>query len=570
MALAELRGIQSAINKQFPDNAHGIDLEPLSQYFFGDLHSILYILLAAVGFILLIACVNLANMLLARAASRAREFAVRRALGASPARMLQQALTECLLLSGFGALVGLALAAILTRIPIAAWPKHFVQPSSVHLDGTVLTFTTLLALGTAVFFGLIPALRILGQAETSALQQGRTATDSRGQHRTRSILVVSEIALSMLLVAGSLNMAFYFVHLMRTDLGVNPQNVLSMTVWLSPAKYSDGRSRWLFDNRLLEKLAALPGVTHAAATQDPPFWRSFPRGKFSYDGQPNGPVDQNPVAGFHYVTPGYFATVQAPILQGRDFSPQDRPDSPMVAIVNRGMAEKLWLGQSAIGKRIHCCGKDGDFVVIGVVADVRLEGPAQPAGYEMYISVKQRPTQGLAFLLRTRGDPLALVKSARHAVRSIDPAQAISDVSTLEELDDETLAGERTSTIVAAILGTLALLLASVGVYGVMAYTVSRREREFGIRIALGSSRSGIVKDLFSQLFRLVAVGIILGAGLVCAMRLWIASLLGANGMSILVLLASTLLICVVATLAIFIPARHASRTNPMQALRIE
>ncbi len=209
-ALAELRGIQAQINKQFPDHTHGVELHPLSEAVFGDLHTILLMLQAAVGFILLIACVNLANMLLARAANRGREFAVRRALGASPKRMIQQTLTESLLLSVTGAVAGLLIAEGLTHIPIAAWPKNFVRPSQVHLDGMVLAFTALLAVGTGVLFGLIPALRILKQDEKDALQQGRTVTESREQNRTRAVLVIAEIALSMLLVAGALNMAFYF------------------------------------------------------------------------------------------------------------------------------------------------------------------------------------------------------------------------------------------------------------------------------------------------------------------------------------------------------------------------
>ncbi len=226
-AQAELRGIQAQIDKQFPDNSHGVDVELLSQEVFGDLRSIMNILLAAVAFILLIACVNLANMLLARAADREREFAIRRALGASPRRMVRQALTESLLLSVGGAVAGLALAVGLIHIPVAAWPKGLQPPSSVHLDGLVLGFTLGLGLATGLLFGMIPALRILRQRENAAMQQGRSVTDSREHQFTRSSLVVAEIALSMLLVAGSLNMAFYFLRLLRVDPGVNQQNVLT-------------------------------------------------------------------------------------------------------------------------------------------------------------------------------------------------------------------------------------------------------------------------------------------------------------------------------------------------------
>jgi putative ABC transport system permease protein len=568
VALAELCSIQAQINKQFPDSAHDVGLQALSQNVFGDLRSILYILLAAVGFILLISCVNLANMLLARGATRAREFAIRRALGASLGRMMRQTLTESLLLSASGTLVGLVVAAVLTHIPIAAWPKGFLPPSAVHLDGRVLAFTTLLALATGVFFGLIPTLHILRQDERSALQQGHTVTDSREHNRTRSILVVLEIALSMLLVAGSLDMAFYFTRLMRTDPGVNPQNVLSLAVSTNSARYSNPESKWRFYHSLLEKLALLPGVSHVAATTDPPFWGSFPIRKFSYDGKPNGTADGDLLAGFHYVTPGYLATVQTPLLQGRDFSSQDGPDSPGVVIINRGMAQKLWPGQSAVGKSIRADGVD--LAVIGIAADVRFAGPAQPAGYAIYRSIEQDPPSGVSVLLRTRSDPLAFVGSVRSAILSIDPDRVISNITSIEALADLTVAGQRTSTLVISILGTLALLLACIGVYGVLAYSVSRREREFGIRIALGSSRSGIFKLLFSGAFRLVIVGMILGAGLAVAMRAWVASLLGTNGTNAFALLGSALLLCVVSALATFVPARRASRIEPIEALRAE
>jgi predicted permease len=570
-ALADLRNIQTDINRQFPETAHDLDLQPLSQNVFGDVRAIMFILLAAVGSILLIACVNLAIMLLARASSRTREFAIRRAIGGSPARLIQQVLTESLLLSMSGAFAGLAVAGIFTHIPIGAWPKGFLPPSSVHLDGTVLAFTTLLALSTGAFFAIVPMFHILRQGGKSALQEGRTITDSRERTRTGSMLVVAEIAFSMLLVAGALNMAFYLIRLMRTDPGVNPHNVLLINAWLSPEQYPDPESRWRFYESLLQKLASLPGISHVAASVDPPFWGNGPQGKFNYDGQPGGNPNQTPIARFHYVTSGYFATVQTPILKGRDFTPQDRPNSPKVVLINREMAEKLWPGQNAVGKRIHCCYKGGDFEVIGIATDVRFDGPAQPVGNEIYLSVEQNPwPQGLSFLLRTPGDPFLYVPPARHAVSTIDAGQAVSNITSIETLADQAVAGQRISTMVTAILGMLALLLASIGVYGVMAYSVNRREREFGIRLALGSSRTGILRILFSRLFRLVAAGMILGAGLTLAMRVWIASILGTTNGGFLVFSVSAFLLCGVAALAALIPARIAMRIDPMKALRSE
>lgn len=569
-ALSELRGIQAQINKQFPDNKHDLDIQPLSKAVFGDLHTLLLMIQAAVGFILLIACVNLANMLLARAANRAREFAVRRALGASPGRMIQQTLTESLLLSIAGAAAGLLFAEGLTHIPIAAWPKNFVPPSQVPLDGMVLAFTALLAVGTGVLFGLIPALRILKQDEKDALQQGRTVTESREQSRTRAVLVIAEIALSMLLVAGALNMAFYFMRLLRTDPGMNPENTLAMTVSLSPAQYPKPEDQSRFFDAALDKLSVLPGVTHAGASDEVPFRPSVDNGDFTYDNQPDSTAARNPFADFHYVMPGYFAAVETPLLEGRDFTPQDRADSQKVIIIDRSTAQKLWHGQSAIGKRIDCCIKDAHFIVIGVVADVHFAGPAAAPGLAFYMSENQIPQPALTFILRTHGDPLALAETARHAIASIDPWQAVSDITSLQTVAQESIAPQRTSTLVTAILGCLALLLASIGVYGVMAYSVSRREREFGIRMALGANRGSIMKLLFAGVFRLTLVGLLLGAALALAMRVWIDSLLGANGTSPYALIAAAALLCTVAALATLVPARNAMYVEPMQALRTE
>jgi putative ABC transport system permease protein len=571
---AELRGIQAQINKQFPDNKHDVDLQPLSKAVFGNLHTLMLMLQAAVGFILLIACVNLANMLLARAANRAREFAVRRALGASPTRMIRQALTESLLLSLTGAAAGLLFAEALIHIPITAWPKNFVPPSQVHLDGMVLAFTAILAVGTGIVFGLVPALRILRQDEKDTLQLGRTVTDSREQNRTRSVLVIAEIALSMLLVAGALNMAFYFLRLLHTDPGMNPKSTLSMTLSLSPKQYANPDAQRRFLQTALDKLSALSGVSHVAVSSAVPFTAKGSNGSFSYDNQPESTEDHNPFADLRWVTPGYFAAVETPLLQGRAFTRDDGPDAQKVAIINRTMARTLWPGQSAIGKNIHCCAKGASFAVIGVVADVHADGPASPANFTIYISADQFPLARMCVLLRTHGDPMALADPARAAIASIDPGQAVADVISLQDLEQQSIAGQRTSTLVTAILGCLALLLASIGVYGVMAYSVSRREREFGIRMALGANRGAILKMLFAGMLRFTVIGVLLGAALAFALREWIESVLGANGATAAsatyALLLGALLLCAVAALATLLPARHAMHVEPMHALRTE
>jgi putative ABC transport system permease protein len=582
-AQAEMSGIQAQIDKQFPNNKHGVGVHWLNTAYFGDLRSLMNILLAAVGFILLIACVNLANMQLARAADRSREFAVRRALGASPGRMLRQTLTESLLLSVSGAALGLAVALGLTHIPIAAWPKGMTPPSAVALDGWILAFTAILGVGTGVLFGMAPGLRVLRERATPALQPGRTVTESREHRRTRGALVVAEIAISMLLVAGAVNVGLQFASVLRVDPGVRPENTMAMTVSLPPAQYPTPESQQNFYRTLQPRLAALPGVAAVGGGVDTPFAGSNANGDFSYEGEPNGTADKNPFAEKHAITPGFFAAVGAPILKGRDFSEQDQAKSPPVVILNRSMVEKLWPGQDPLSKHVQL--GDQWAQVVGVVADIHYGGPAEPTGYQIYQSVNQKTWPFLTFVLRTspqfHADPLELAEPARKVVASIDPRLAVSNITSLDLLAQEAIAGQRTSTLVTAILGCLALLLASIGVYGVMAYTVSRRVREFGIRIALGSDRAGIVRLLFSGVARLALVGIVLGGALAYAARAWVNSVMGGvspsasmplsgAGSSLAALLFGALLMGLVAAVATLFPAQRAMRVEPMEALRSE
>ena len=571
-ALADLSAIQSQIDKQFPKNTHGIAVHALSQAYFGDLRPIMQGLLAAVGFILLIACVNLANMLLAQASDRAREFAVRRALGASSKRLVRQALSESLLLSLGGAAAGLAVAFGLAHIPISAWPKGLVPPSEVRLDSAVLAFTGALGIVTGILFGIVPALRVVHQEDPLTLQPGRTMTESRGHGRMRAALVISEIALSMLLVVGALDVAMRFVSLLGNDPGVNPRNAMVMTVMLPAAQYPKADDQHRFYRALVDKLSALPGVLAVGGSVDTPFTGSNANGEFQYEGQPAGTADKNPFAEKHYITPGYFRSVGAPFWQGRDFNNQDDAHAPSAVIINRTMAQKLWPGQSAVGKQL----KAGDAwsSIVGVVADIQFARPGEPPAFQIYSPAFQTSVSVLSFVVRSSpnfgGDPITLARPASAVVASIDPKMPVSNVTSLAALSDEALAGQRTSTTVTAVLGALALLLASVGVYGVMAYSVSRREREFGIRMALGANRQGILRLLYAAVLRLLLVGMGLGILLAYGARVWIVSMLGAEGANAGAIVLGGLLLTVAAVVAAAVPAHRATRILPMEALRNE
>lgn len=571
-ALAELTAVQSQIDRQFPQNKHGVAIHPLSQAYFGDLRPIMQVLLAAVGFILLIACVNLANMLLARASDRAREFAVRRALGATSRRLVQQTLSESVLLSLGGAAAGLAVAFGLTHIPISAWPKGFVPPSEVQLDSSVLAFTAVLGIVTGILFGIVPALRVVQQEDKLTLQPGRTMTESRSHGRMRAALVTSEIALSMLLVVGALDVAMHFVSLLRIDPGVDPRNAMVMTVRLPETQYPKADDQHRFYRALVEELSAMPGVIAVGGSVDTPFSGSNANGDFQYEGQPEGTADKNPFAEKHYITPGYFASLGSPFWQGRDFNNHDDANSPPVVIINRTMAQKLWPGQSAIGKRL----KLGDAweTIVGEVADIQFDGPGRPPTFQIYTPAYQTSASSLSFVVRSSpkfgADPIALARPASTVVASIDPKMAVSNVTSLEVLADEALAGQRTSATVTAVLGALALLLASVGVYGVMSYSVSRREREFGIRIALGANRQGILRLLYSTVLRVLVIGMGLGILLAYGARFWIVSILGAEGTSAGAIILGGVILSAAAVIAAAVPAHRATRILPMEALRNE
>ena len=571
-AQAELSTVQSQIDKQFPDNKHAVAIHPLSMAFFGDLRPIMQALMVAVGFILLIACVNLANLLLARASDRTREFAVRRALGASSRRLIRQALGESLLLALGGVAIGLLAAVGLTHIPLAAWPKGFVPPSAVHLDAAVLGFACVLGFVTGLLFGIVPALRIVRQDDRSALQPGRAVTESRSHGRTRAALVVSEIALSMLLVVGALNVAMHFAALLRVDPGVDPRNALVMSVQLPPAHYAKEDDQRRFYHALMAKLSALPSVTAVGGSVDTPFTGWNANGDFEYEGQPAASSGTKPIAEKHFLTTGYFAAIGASVWQGRDFSPGDKADDPQVAIINRTMAQKLWPGQSAIGKRLK---PGNDWVtIVGVVRDIEFAGPGEPPANQIFTPIDQVSLPFLTFIVRTSpgstADPLSLAEPARAAVASIDSQLAVSNVSSFESLSHDALAGQRTSTTVTSVLGILALLLASVGVYGVMAYSVARREREFGIRIALGANCNSIARLLYGAVSRMLLTGMALGIVLAFAARVWMTKLLGPQGTSLSSFALGGLLLSTVAVIAAAVPARRATRVQPMKALRNE
>jgi putative ABC transport system permease protein len=572
-AQSDLAVVQSQIDRQFPANKHGIQLVSLSDALFGSVRPVMLALFAAVGFILLIACVNLANMLLARSTERMREFGIRQALGAGPWRLVRQSLVESALLAAAGGVAGLALAYGVTRIPVQAWPKFLEAPSEVHLGGAILLFSTALVVLTSLLFGLAPAIQILRHSAKVALQSdARTMSGGREQRLVRAGLMAAELAFATLLVGGALHMVTYFVGLLRTDPGVRTDHLLSLSYSLPPQRYPQDAEQRLFYSQLQQKLAALPGIESAGATGDAPFAGSQSSGDFLYEGGPTSRHDHQMFTDVFFITSGYLDTMQAHLLQGRFFSAQDTLTSPKVALINQSLAARLWPNQNPVGKHIQIIDNDWRQIV-GVVADVRAAGAAQPAGLQVYLSTSQFDggLSDLSVVLRTRTDPMDFADAARQAVHSIDPNLPISNLTPVQALAAQSVAGQSTAAALMSALGLLALLLASVGVYGVVSYAVSRRQQEFGIRLALGAQRNQIFALLLRSTTWIAVPGITVGLLLAWPLNQWMRALLGkSQQLHPATLISTTLLLATVALLATLLPARRAAQADPMRAIRSE
>ena len=568
----DLELIQQQINKQFPENAHAVELQLLSKTFFGNLRPVMLVLLAAVGFILLIACVNLANMMLARSAERMREFGVRQALGASPLRLLRQSFTESALLATLGGVAGLVLAGLLIRIPVHAWPSYLEAPRDVHLNAGILLFSVLLVAVTSLLFGAAPAFQVLRFAgKATAHQDMRTMSESREQRLMRSGLMVVEIAFATLLVGGALSMTLYFTRLLLINPGINPKHVLSMTVVLPTMQYKTDEAQRGFFDALQQELARLPGVTSVGGVDSPPYSGDDSSSSYTYENGPPFNSSRLMFADGYFVTPGYLHTMQVPLLYGRWFTHDDTTKSAKVVVINKSLADRLWPRQTALGKWINIGLGTGKQLVIGVVDDVRHSGVAEPADDQVYFSAGQYPRSSLVILIRTQGDPVALTNAARQTARAINPNVLITAMAPVTALAMQSVGEQSTATALMGMLGLLALLLASVGVYGVIAYAVSRREREFGIRMALGSRRGQIFALLLRSTLQLVAFGLGLGMLLTFPLNGWMRSLLGnGEGFYPSAMAGTAILLGVVALIAAIIPARRAASVDPMRALRAE
>jgi predicted permease len=580
-ALSEMKTIASRLERQYPESNTGwtVTTMRLSDVIVEGVRPALLLLLAAVGFVLLIACANVANLLLARLASREREIAVRAALGAGRNRLVRQMLTESLVLFLVGGLLGLLFAALVNRVLLSLYSSGLPRENEVGLDGQVLLFTLALSLLTGLVFGLVPALSATSGRLYSALKEGGRAVAGGARGKLiRNILVLGEVAIALVLLVGAGLLLRSFARLRAVDPGFRPAGVLSAQLVLPEQKYGEPERQVAFTRELLERLRAIPGVKSADTTFPLPLGGNGFVLSFAVEGRPEPRPGEVPNANVRLVTPDFFQTMGTRLLQGRVFTPQDGPEAVPVVIVNQTLAEKIWPGENPIGKRITYDDLDDPELkwrqVVGVVADIRHGTLEQDSGSDVYWPQLQSPVGGeLSVLLRTEGDPLRLAGSLREVVSAIDPDLPINHVRTMEDVVAESLSNSRFQTVLLGIFAGVALLLAAIGVYGVISYSVAQRTHEIGIRMALGARREEVLRLVIRQGMTLVLAGVAVGLVLALLLSWWLSErvasyLYGGQAFDPLILVTVPLVLLAVALLANWLPARRATLVDPLVALR--
>jgi putative ABC transport system permease protein len=583
-ASAELRVISRDLELRYPDTNSGISGQaiPLLEDAIGKYRMTLYLLLAVVGLVLLIGCANVANLLLGRAIARQREIALRAALGASRGRLVNQLLFESVVLAVFGGMLGLLLAQTSLDAIRALAPHDVARFRQVHINGMVLLFTTLVTLGSGLIFGLWPALKTSRINIRTTLEStgGHGSTAGTARQRSQGLLVIGQVALASLLLVSATLLIQSFQSLQKVPLGFDPHNLLTAGIKLPESKYqneSEQSSKTAemaaFYDSLLTKLQRIPGVDAFALGSNSPFNGDNYAADFGIVGQPEPRRGEEPTAEFESISPDYFKALRIQIVRGRDFDPEDRVGKTPVVIIDENLAHRCFPGRDPIGQQIIEDPHKPDsakYTIVGIVRTVRhndlINAPKFP---ELYYPISQKPELGMTILLRAKGDPLQLVSAAKEAVQSVDPNLPVFNIRTMETLLSNELVTQRLSVILVGLFSLLALLLAAVGLYGVLAYSIAQRTREIGIRIALGAESRSILSLVVRQGLTIVGIG--LAAGILSSMILThlIQSLLyGVSGTDPVALLTAVGVLALVAFLACLVPALRAIRVDPITALR--
>jgi putative ABC transport system permease protein len=573
-ARAELEVIASQLAKQYPDSnkGWGIILMPLQDYSVRDVRPVLYTLLGAVGCVLLIACANLANLLLARATARHREISIRAALGASRGRLVRQLLTESVVLSLCGGVAGVILARWGLDALLALAPTSLPRISEIHLDNGVLIFSLALSIITGLVFGIAPAWLAARADVNEALKQGsRGSTEGGARGRLRSALVVLEVTFALMLLGGAGLLARSFMQLAHVDPGFTPDNATLLRLSLPQKKYAMPEQQTAFADALLERVKALPGVQSAGITHSMPLVGDYVLG-FNIEGRPAIAPSDLPSTNYYAVTPDYFRAMGIRLIRGRTFTPQDDAKAPRVAVINETMARQQFPNEDPIGKRINITnGPDTWRQIVGIVGDIKQYGVDKATSAQAYEPFAQVPFSSLNVVIRTNGSPAALLGALRPAVYAVDKDQPVGTIRPLEEIMAESIASQRFAMTLLTVFSLVALVIAAVGIYGVMAYSVVQRTGEFGIRMALGAQQRDVLRLVLAQGGRLVGLGLIIGlAGTLAASRAMGSMLFNTSAQDPLTLGTITLLLGAVALIACLLPANRATKVNPIEALRAE
>ena len=583
-AQADMDIVTGRIAKDYPrsNKGWGASVEPLKNDFFPkESQETLWLLMGAVGFVLLIACVNVANLLLAKGATRLKEVALRTSLGATRRRVFNQFVAESMVLALLGGIAGVGLSAVMLKVLMIIMPPYTLpSEADVKLSVPVLLFTLASTMLAGVLFGCAPAWRASGVNLTEAIKEGGRSGSGRGHNRLRFALVISEFGLSLTLLAGAGLAIHSFWNLARVDLGIRTDHILSFNLPVPNTRLSDSQKIVTFYRQLLERVRALPGVTHAEAGIGTPIAGSGFGMPFNIAGMEPKDSGSRPNAAFQMITPDFFKTFGIQIVKGRSFTDQDIEGGPRVAMVNENFVRKFLSGVDPIGKRLLIeqlipgvtkLGPTQDWEIVGVYHNVRSGGPRGDNYVEITVPFYQSPWPGVDMSVRTVSDPEAMPKSIAGVIASMDPNLAMAGVKTMDQIVDQSLLGDRFVMLLYGIFAAVALLLAALGIYGVMAFMVAQRTHEIGVRIALGADQQQVLQVILQEGLKLAVIGLAIGLAGACMVgRAMRSTLYGVGSVDATAFGAVAMVLLVSAMLACYIPARRAAKVDPMVALRYE